>query len=331
MRGRAFFHLASAFLLVVATVAAADERPFSSPFAFAPAHRKADGAATECGAVRLHGASAAGEPIHELSALAWDADEERLYAVSDRGYLAHLRPRFVDGRLAGIEHLATHVLRDPGGQRLAPELRDAEGLVARGARNGRRGDTELVVAFERTPRLMRYTPDGSPRGSEALPRELGEARHYRDRNSQLEGLTDSAAHGLVMVPERPLRNVPDAHVTLYAQDGHRWHFTPFDPAHAAMVALETTPAGDLLVLERRLRSIFQPIVFVLYRVTLTAGAAAARELARFDNSAGWAVDNFEGLTWYAGSRYLMVSDDNGNPLQATILVCLDLDGLGPPS
>ncbi|MGE0485858.1 MAG: esterase-like activity of phytase family protein [Gammaproteobacteria bacterium] len=330
MRGARIHRWLVTVVLSVATlVAAADEPPFSTPFTFAPRHAVATGAVGECGAVRLHGASVAGAAIHELSALAWDADEERLYAASDRGYIVHLRPRFVDSQLAAVEHLATHALRDAHGQPLPRDQRDAEGLVARNARNGRRGDTELVIAFELTPRLLRYTPDGRLLGGEALPHDLTKPANYRGRNTQIEGLTDTPEHGLVVVPERPLRGAPDARVTLYAQDGHRWDFTPFDPAHAAMVALETSPAGDLLVLERRLRSLFQPIVFVLYRVALHADRAAVDELGRFDNSAGWAVDNFEGLAWIRGSRYLMVSDDNGNPLQATILVCLDVDDPAP--
>ncbi|MCP5201945.1 MAG: esterase-like activity of phytase family protein [Gammaproteobacteria bacterium] len=319
--------LAAALLGLATSIAAADEGAFSTPFSFAPAHAAASGPVRECGAVRLHGARAAGEPVHELSALAWDADEDRLYALSDRGYIVHLRPRFRGGRLHSVEHLATYPLLDSRGQPLPRDLRDAEGLVARRARNGRRGDTELVVAFEIAPRLMAYTPQGRPRGGQALPRELEDSHSYRGSNRQLEGLTDSADHGFVVVPERPLLDAPAGQVTLYAQDGVRWEFRPFDPPHAAMVALETMPGGDLLALERRLVNLFHPIVFVIYRVSPGAGSGAvpARELARFDNSAGWAVDNFEGLARYVDSRYLMVSDDNGSALQATILVCLDID------
>jgi len=59
-----------------------------------------------------------GLPLVELSGLAWDADEGLLYAVSDRGWLFHLRPTFSDGRLRDVSVVAAFALRDSRGRKL---------------------------------------------------------------------------------------------------------------------------------------------------------------------------------------------------------------------
>ena len=47
-------------------------------------------------------------------------------------------------------------------------------------------------------------------------------------------------------------------------------------------------------------------------------------IARSDSSDGWLLDNFEGLTHYRVNQYLMVSDNNNNPLQKTIMVLFEV-------
>ena len=39
---------------------------------------------------------------------------------------------------------------------------------------------------------------------------------------------------------------------------------------------------------------------------------------------GWMIDNFEGLTRVAPHRYLMVSDDNDNFFQKTLLIYFEV-------
>ena len=55
-----------------------------------------------------------------------------------------------------------------------------------------------------------------------------------------------------------------------------------------------------------------------------AGELDAREIAVFDSSEGWNVDNFEGLTRHQGRRFFMVSDDNGKAIQRTLLVYFEV-------
>jgi len=56
---------------------------------------------------------------------------------------------------------------------------------------------------------------------------------------------------------------------------------------------------------------------------------ATKTLFSWDTTEGWKIDNFEGLARLDQERYLMVSDDNANPLQRTLLVLLKLDTTFP--
>lgn len=96
----------------------------------------------------------------ELSGLAWDQDEEILYALSDHGHVFHVRLDFDEDTINQVEFLAAYALRDPQGAPLGGSSADAEGVALRNHRNGRPGDTELIVSFEREPRVQSFSPTG---------------------------------------------------------------------------------------------------------------------------------------------------------------------------
>ena len=297
---------------------------FATPYTLVEAPPALDAAPgiTLRGALMLHPARLPPPHPHEMSGLAWDADAACLYAVTDNGLLVHLEPRFEDGRLRDLRWLATYPLRDADGTPLSGRHADAEGLVARHGGNGIVDDTELVVSFERVPRLARYTPDGRLLGSEPLPTALAGRAAWAGANLQLEALTEHPALGLVMAPERPLRDAPQAFVTLYAAPSRQWQLAAFDAPAGTVVGLETMSDGALLLLERRYVNLFFPIRFSLRRLELppAGGTATARTLAVLDNTAGWSVDNFESVARHGNVTYFMVSDDNRHPLQHTLLV-----------
>ncbi|MGR8919333.1 MAG: esterase-like activity of phytase family protein [Gammaproteobacteria bacterium] len=266
---------------------------------------------------------------HQLSGLAWDADERLLYAVSDDGYLVHLRPHFSDGLLSGASLVAIHPLLDRDRVPLAGRLADPEGLAARRERNGRRGDTELAVAFEGVPRLERYDPVGNWLGTIALPAELGRSSNYAHPNRQLESVTPTPAFGYVVAPERPLGSRTQRTIPLYGTGGMRWHYPLADAAHGALVGMETLPGGDLLLLERRYVSPLLPLLIHVRRAALPPDYGAelvVTDVAAFSTAAGWALDNFEGIARHAGSCFFLVSDDNRSAFQRTLLAYFELSG-----
>ncbi|MEZ5590936.1 MAG: esterase-like activity of phytase family protein [Gammaproteobacteria bacterium] len=90
------------------------------------------------GTVRLHAVKLQGHRLASLSALAWDEDEQILYAVSDKGVLFHLKLGFQNGMLDSARALAAYPLTDSKQQALSYPWADAEGLAVRRAANGKR-------------------------------------------------------------------------------------------------------------------------------------------------------------------------------------------------
>ncbi len=268
-----------------------------------------------------------GLACRELSGLAWDQDAGVLYAVSDSGYLVHLRPQIENGILMGVGFQAAFPLRGRSGQPLPEELADAEGLEILNGRNGAPGDAELIVSFERPPRVVAFRPEGVFVRDYPLPPRLRDPRVYADANDQLEALALHPTFGLLTIPARPLAGGDQALFTIYSLDGRVWRYAPLDYRHSAAVALETAPDGSLIVVERRYEGFFKPIVFAVRRLSLNSaqpGSAAVEELVQFNPKDGWTVDNYEGIARHEGDRYFLVSDDNQNPIQRTLLLYFEI-------
>ncbi|MCG3202857.1 MAG: hypothetical protein NFCOHLIN_02743 [Gammaproteobacteria bacterium] len=266
-----------------------------------------------------------------LSGLAWDEDEGLLYAVSDRGYLLHMQPRFDEGRIVGVELTAAHGLRGRKQDRLPHYLGDAEGLAIVNGSNGVTGDAELLISFEGTPRVERYRPNGQWIAGVPLPGVLGDGSRYACRNCQLEGIALDPVLGLLLAPQRPLRGQPRDLHSVFDARSRAWSFPAVAESHCSLVDLASTPQGGLLVLERRYRNVFSPIVIAIRRLRVdparqpNGGATVVDDLAILDNTRGWSLDNFEGLAHHRDNRYFMVSDDNNSALQSTLLLYFELD------
>ena len=280
------------------------------------------------GVLELKDRAINGLKTQELSGLAWDADDEVLYAVSDNGFIVHLRPRFSDGTLTGVDLVSAHLLRDPAGKSYDKPMTDAEGLVALGARNGTAGDTELVVSFEQRPRITVFRPDGEFLRDIPLPVSLRNIDDYTGDNNELEAVAMHDEFGIITAPERPLKTAAPGKFTLYSMDGREWTYPPLDPEYSTLAGLETMPGGDLLVLERRFSSMFEPVIFALRRLRLSRNGEnpdlPVSEVVHFDTSKGWAIDNFEAVARHEGNRYFMVSDDNDSVFQKTLLVYFEV-------
>lgn len=283
------------------------------------------------GTLRLDGSAEQG--LHQLSGLAWDADEDLLYALSDDAYVVHLRVNLRHGQLHAVNFVGRYPLRDAAGVPLSPRLADSEGLVALRSRNAVRADTELVVSFEGPPRIARYTADGHYLGDLQVPAALANDSVYRSRNAQLEALAHSPVHGLLTAPERSLRGSAHGTIPIVAlADGREWIYPLRDRRYGAVVGMETLPGGDLLILERRFISLLMPFTISLRRAALGASPAlSVSDVFHLDTSAGWSIDNFEGLAHHAGSCYFIISDDNAAVIQRTLLSYVEVTQSGPIS
>lgn len=278
------------------------------------------------GSLRLptdfHGVSLGG-----LSGLAWDNDESILYAIADNAELHHLEPRFEGQRLSGVKHLGIYYLQDAQGRPLDAPWNDAEGLTLLNGDNGIRGDSVLVVSFEIRMRIRRYNNTGKRLGEVNLPRPLANPRRYPNANNSLEAITTHPRWAFLLAPERTLRGDPKGFITLFSTQGASWIYPLARQPNSSLVAMETLADGRVLFLERAFTSVMQPLIISLRRAALPENPSAplaVEDVAIFDTSKGWLLDNFEGLSHYRDQRFFMISDDNRHFLQNTLLVFFEL-------
>jgi len=282
------------------------------------------------GTLKLDHESIDGRRASELSGLAWDERRQRLYAVSDNGSLVHLVPRFSAGRFTqvSIEHI--YPLLSADGRPLSGRDADAEGLQILPGLATSGEEAQLAISFEQRMRIDVFRADGHFLRHVRIPARLSDRHNYRGRNQGLEGLCRHPDLGYLLVPQRPLKGSPPGLLSLYDLADHEWQYAALDADHSSSVALEIMPSGEVLVLERIYRSVFEPFQYALRRLRLPRPEgpgpfrAQAEEIVRFDSAEGWRLDNFEGLAHHRGQRYFMVSDDNQSPLQKTLLVYFEI-------
>ena len=252
-----------------------------------------------------------GSPLHSLSDLKLTGDQG-FVSVSDVGDL--VKGRIVldgSGRLTGVEGLAARRLTlADGSDIVAKEDGDAEGLLL--MPNG-----DLIVSFERRHRLWNYGP------LDALTRRPTAMRHPDfafPENDGMEGI--SAA--------------PNGGWRVAGESGGVWDCRL--AACTAVVAPPQTPIGDgdfrITGMDRDPSGSGWFVVQRSYRPPLDA-RGQVRRLAP-DGTLGPVLvtlklpgltDNFEGIaaeTRNGRTRLYILSDDNGNPVQKTLLLAFDV-------
>jgi len=263
-------------------------------------------------------------PVTELSGIAWDNDEQLLYAISDEGLLYHLKLTIKNNQLENMQVVFAARLRDKNNKRLGKKYSDAEGLSLLHSHNGKKGDSKLIISFEGKPRIAYYTSTGKFLAKVDIPKNLKHKKYYRNKNKALESVTLHPQYGIMTAAEFPLKKDAKNYQTVYSASGKKWHFPASDAENSAITGMETLPNGDLLILERAWKNKFTPIVINLRQLFLNdcndKQECKTRKIASLSGADGWYLDNFEGLAHYKNNQYLMISDNNQHPLQNTVLV-----------
>lgn len=277
---------------------------------------------TVAATLRVVGAAVDGERISELSGLAWDADERRLYAVSDRGVLFRFSVELGASGQLEVEPIAASRLAPPPGSGAGV---DAEGLAVTGADDGIKGNSELLVSTEGEPRVIRYSLAGQPLGILPLPGGLDDPARFRRDNAMLEAVAMHPEHGLLVAAEAPLEGERAGHHRVVGRD-RAWSFPSHPARNARLKGMDVMDDGRLLVLERAEagKGKGRTLMVVLSEVDLAACAdgqvCPVRELAVLDRPAE--ADNFEGLTSLGEGRVMIVSDDRGRSSRGTTFTVL---------
>ncbi|MEM7543396.1 MAG: esterase-like activity of phytase family protein [Pseudomonadota bacterium] len=265
-----------------------------------------------------------GYAAHEISGLAWDSDEQMLYAVSDDGFILHLQPKFADDRLTAVAFANAYPLTDAHGEILKDSAADAEGLTLTGGDNAISGDTTLWVSFERQPRIAQYSPAGRHIGAHPIPATLKNTANYAQDNTELESLEFTEQFGPVFAPERPLKGARKDRIEIYNQQGAVAHYPLFEAKNSSLVGLTATPNGNLIALERRYSSMFAPKIWSLRHLEIGPdGTGKVTDFARFQYGK-WKIDNFEAVAHHQDNKYFLATDDNESSFQKSLLVYLEI-------
>jgi hypothetical protein len=279
------------------------------------------------GMLQLPNPTVDGMRFSQLSGLAWDDDDGILYAISDKGFLFHLQPTFENGVLTGLKLLKAFHLREPGSKPLMGARSDSEGMDILNGRNGRKGDTELVIGFERFPRIVRYRPDGNAISEYPLPAPLNDARKYQDSNKMLESVCVDSRLGILTVPEAPLKGERPGYTHIFSLEGKSWIYP--SPEGNRISALECLGNNRVMALESNFSGILGRLEVFLKIATLSPDGSPTEPMqvetaVALDSGKGQQIDNFEGLARHRGNRFFLVSDDNDLFLQRSLLMYFEL-------
>ena len=253
-----------------------------------------------------------------LSALGVSDDGKRMVALSDRGRRFSARLVYDEtGNLAGLRNtdLATMAGLD-GAPLSSRDDGDAESMSP-----GIEG--EIIVAFERRHRLWRYLPGVT------VPEPLPGPDEMQDLpfNNGIEALTLLADGSLLALSEGK-QGRKQTVGWISSRDG--WSVLTFPtPDGFRVTGAATMTGGDVLVLERffTLRGSNRVRLKRISAATIKPGGVlAGTVIARLRPPL--TVDNFEGIDVRkgpAGEIFIyLVSDDNFNPEQRTLLMMFEL-------
>lgn len=276
------------------------------------------------GALKLKSSVSTVQRLNEFSGLAWDNDEQSLILLSDRGFIVHTKPVFNQGTLIDLLFISHHRLLDKKGKPLKYKPSDSEGLALINSNNNRFNDTELLISFERKPRVLRYAPDGTFISKQNINNELNDIKNYKSENKSMEAITLHEQYKIITGPEKPLdRNKT---LSLHDLDNKEWSFKAENEKHGSLVGLTTLPNNQLIALERIFPGVLAGVTNVIHLISLEENSLKQTRLVKLNPADGF-NENFEGITWHKGKRFFMISDDNENMFQRSLLLYFEIPSL----
>ena len=268
------------------------------------------------------------EKIHgikfaEISDVTYYSKTQTLYLLSDKGLLYGFNAHFSETIDMLIPESAVR-LKSKKGKRFKKWKRDSEGLTLD-------GKGKLLVSFEGKAKIAWFHKNSAKYGNlitkYRLPMVLQNTKNYRSKNKSLESLAWHQKYGILTASEWPLKRDDKKKQTIYALLGKKWHFKAEPEGRSAVVAMEVMDDGNILVMERSYTGLLNPVVITLKKVYIkrcVQKLCPTKVLAKMNNHKGWELDNFEGLAKVGKHRYVMVSDDNENFFQRTLLIYFEV-------
>jgi hypothetical protein len=264
-----------------------------------------------------------GVKFTEISDIAYYTKKEKLFMVSDEGKLFIFKAKFGD-KIELLKAIDAVKLTKKNGKKFKKWRCDSEGMTLD-------GKDRLLISFEGKAKIGYFHKNSDQYGrmirKYRLPKKLRDSKNYRSRNKSLEALAWHPKYGILTAAEWPLKKENKKKQTIYALSGKEWHFKAEDEAKSAISAIEVMDDGNLLVLERSYTGLLNPFVVTLKKIFLDKcehGMCQSKVVAKLNSHKGWDVDNFEGLAKVGENRYVMISDDNDNFFQKTLLIYFEV-------
>jgi hypothetical protein len=264
-----------------------------------------------------------GVGFSELSDLAYSKKDKKLYMVSDKGRLFTFNAEFKD-KIDYLEPLNGVKLKNKNGKKWKKYKRDSEGLTLD-------GNNRLLISFEGEAKIAWFHKNSKDFGRQIkkykLPKSLTKSKNFRSKNKSLEALAWHKKYGILTASEWPLKKYHKKKQTIYSLGGKKWHFKSEPEDRSSVTAIEVMDDGNLLVLERSFTGYMNPFIITLKKVYLNKvvdGMCKTEILLKMNSHKGWSVDNFEGLVRVGKNRFAMISDDNNNFFQRTLLIYFEV-------
>jgi hypothetical protein len=268
------------------------------------------------------------------SGLSLNRSGTHLFAISDTGTWLDADLSIQDGRLAGLVNARVGPILDgKGAPLIGKRNQDAEGLAAQtpGADDG-----AYFISFEHDHRIVRYQfANGALSAGEAVA--LPPAIRALPNNDGLEGIAVLRAgpwQGAILTFAESKQVRPDETIGWLIKDGQARELRLEVTEGFSVTDLAPLANGDVLVLQRRFHNPWDGIHMRLVRIAggdIKPGALVKPEIL-LEADGRRTIDNMEGLAVVErpGGEVIvtMISDNNFNPLQRTVLLQFALEAGG---
>jgi len=257
-----------------------------------------------------------------LSGIRFEADGEHFLAITDRGFWLRGRLKSVNGRPVAVTDAEMAPMLAAGGGAITERgWYDTESLAADGE--------VLYVGIERVHRILRFEFGKGGLLAPGQPINVPAAMRTLPNNQGIEGLVfvpkgQPLAGTLIALSERSLDTAGNIRGFLIG-GALRGEFAIRRSADFDITDAALTPGGDLLILERHF-SWRRGVGMRIRRIPLAAikPGALVDGPVLIEAGNGHQIDNMEGIAAHrdadGATIITIVSDDNFNPLQRTILL-----------
>lgn len=247
-----------------------------------------------------------------------------LYAITDEGHALKAKlVRGEDGKITGLKDAVMAPLWPDNRPAERKSDYDAEALTWM-----HKGD-EFMVAFEQNHRLVHYNIDLAKKPFIYRTRNAPEeVATLLPANGGIEAMVQLDKDRFFVLSEESRDPVSNLRGYIVNTD-NKWELLNLKATDDFLPTdMTVLPSGDIVLLERsyKVLSGVKMRLSLIKKSDIAPGAIiGTQELARMDGGTG--IDNMEGITVERnkdGASLLLISDDNFNPLQNTILVELAL-------